>query len=123
MDLRLKNNKNICCFSLVDIIQILKHNRSLHDNTLPVIRKQLNRREVVFSIQELRRSHRDWILPLKKDKKDYGIPQGFPISGVFANVYLIEFDQMLQQICRRVGGFYRGYSDDFITKYSFKSCR
>ena len=87
------------------------------------VRKQLNRREVVFSIQELRRSHRDWILPLKKDKKDYGIPQGFPISGVFANVYLIEFDQMLQQICRRVGGFYRGYSDDFITKYSFKSCR
>lgn len=87
------------------------------------VRKQLNRREVVLSIQELRRSHRDWILSLKKDKKDYGISQGFPISGVFANVYLIEFDQMLQQICRRVGGFYRGYSDDFITKYSFKSCR
>ena len=106
--------KNICCFSYVDIIQILKHNRSLCDNTLPVTRKQLNRREVVFSIQELRRNHRDWILPLKKDKKDYGIPQGSPISGVFANVYLIEFDQMLQQICRQVGGFYRRYSDDFI---------
>ena len=51
------------------------------------------------------------------------VHQGFPISGVFANVYLIEFDQMLQQICRQLGGFYRGYSDDFITKYSFKSCR
>ena len=98
----------------MDISRILEYNRSLGDSSLPVTRNQLNHREVAFSIQELRRNHHDWILPREKDRKDYGIPQGSPISGVFANVYLIHFDQEIQKLCQKVGGFYRRYSDDFI---------
>lgn len=69
---------------------------------------------MAFSIKDLREEHVDWILPLKEDRKNYGIPQGSPISGVLANVYLIEFDEKIHELCQKVGGFHRRYSDDFI---------
>lgn len=46
--------------------------------------------------------------------KKLGIPQGTPLSGVLANVYMIEFDKNLKQFASERGGIYRRYSDDFI---------
>lgn len=42
----------------------------------------------------------------------FGIPQGTPISGLYANIYLREFDRIMIQQCAKYGGSYRRYSDD-----------
>ncbi len=42
----------------------------------------------------------------------YGIPQGTPVSGLYANIYLRTFDREMIAWCERHGGSYRRYSDD-----------
>lgn len=50
----------------------------------------------------------------KRNHKDYGIPQGTAISGVLANVYMMEVDQAICELVSQYGGIYRRYSDDTI---------
>ncbi len=42
----------------------------------------------------------------------FGIPQGTPVSGLYANIYLRSFDHEMITLCRKYGGSYRRYSDD-----------
>ena len=51
---------------------------------------------------------------LKKHTENYGIPQGSSISAVYANVYMIEFDQKINDYVTSVGGMYRRYCDDIV---------
>lgn len=46
--------------------------------------------------------------------KDYGIPQGSPISDILANLYLIDFDSCVKDFADKLGGTYFRYSDDII---------
>lgn len=46
--------------------------------------------------------------------KNFGIPQGTPISDILANIYLFKFDLMMQKFALRRGGFYFRYSDDIL---------
>jgi hypothetical protein len=46
--------------------------------------------------------------------KDYGIPQGAPISDVLANIYLLEFDSIVRKRMNELGGVYFRYSDDIL---------
>lgn len=46
------------------------------------------------------------------DKQPFGIPQGTPLSGLFANIALIEFDRVMSNYTAKKGGSYRRYSDD-----------
>lgn len=51
----------------------------------------------------------------KKTKEPIGIPQGLPISAVLANLYLLEFDiEIVENVVKRLGGYYRRYSDDIV---------
>lgn len=47
-------------------------------------------------------------------KNRVGIPQGTAVSAVLANVYMVDFDEWLAKRCKKFGGLYRRYSDDFI---------
>ena len=42
----------------------------------------------------------------------FGIPQGLPISGLYANISLIDFDRTIFSYIHKLGGSYRRYSDD-----------
>jgi RNA-directed DNA polymerase len=42
------------------------------------------------------------------------VPQGTPISAVFANASMLEFDRFLQNWAKSIGGSYRRYSDDIM---------
>lgn len=49
---------------------------------------------------------------IRRYELDYGIPQGTPVSGLYANIYLRSFDREMIALCSRYGGSYRRYSDD-----------
>ena len=51
---------------------------------------------------------------IQKNKKTYGIPQGSPISAVFSNIYLMEFDLAMKAYVSQWGGLYVRYCDDVI---------
>jgi RNA-directed DNA polymerase len=42
----------------------------------------------------------------------HGIPQGTPLSGLYANIAMLEFDRILYNYVSKRGGSYRRYSDD-----------
>ena len=48
----------------------------------------------------------------KENKTNKGIPQGSPISGLLANIYLVDFDTEIKKSFPDV--FYRRYSDDLV---------
>jgi RNA-directed DNA polymerase len=49
---------------------------------------------------------------IKENKKGYAIPQGTPLSGIFANICMTDFDLSMTRFSTSVGGSYRRYSDD-----------
>ena len=51
---------------------------------------------------------------LKRNEKKYGIVQGSPMSGLFANIYMIEFDKCMNDYAIKNHGKYLRYSDDFM---------
>lgn len=46
--------------------------------------------------------------------KNYGIPQGSPISAVLANIYMLDFDRKINEALLKISGLYKRYSDDMI---------
>lgn len=51
---------------------------------------------------------------LKQNINDYGIVQGSPMSGLLANIYMIDFDKSMKNLARQYNGEYLRYSDDFM---------
>lgn len=49
---------------------------------------------------------------IRSHDQAYGIPQGTPISGLYANIYMRSFDREMVTFCKKLGGSYRRYSDD-----------
>jgi len=49
---------------------------------------------------------------IRTHDETFGIPQGTPVSGLYANIYLRTFDREMMIWCSRLGGSYRRYSDD-----------
>jgi len=56
-----------------------------------------------------------------KNTKDFGIPQGAGISSVFSNIYLLEFDRLLNAYAKKNNGLYRRYCDDLIIVIPIKN--
>jgi len=56
---------------------------------------------------------REKVRPLiQRNNTGFGIPQGSPLSGLLANVYMLSIDAKLHRFVSHLGGSYRRYSDD-----------
>lgn len=51
---------------------------------------------------------------VKQNDSKRGIPQGAPLSATLSNIYMLEFDSEVSNYMKKLGGFYRRYSDDII---------
>lgn len=130
--------KNITRFSYVDIHDIFEEFKDrIFTRTINKFGKPLEiKRKKIKRVRYLRNQNaiafctKDEFLDVKgkllkinkfvklKDgtfkKRNFGIPQGSPISSVLANVYLLHFDIAINNFIRENGGVYRRYSDDMV---------
>lgn len=51
---------------------------------------------------------------IRRNEEGKGIPQGSPMSGLLANIFMIEFDAAMKNVVDGAGGVYRRYSDDVL---------
>lgn len=81
----------------------------LNKKALESLRK--DRKAVLCSPSEFNQKIKKGKL-IHKNKSGRGIPQGSPISGLLANVYMIDFDAKVKHLVESMGGHYARYSDD-----------
>lgn len=74
-------------------------------------RKEMNAREVILDTDLFREYVKQYS---KTNPNMFGIPQGSPISAVFSNIYMIQFDQALKDIANSFEGLYLRYCDDLL---------
>lgn len=75
--------------------------------------KKLNKKSVVLSHHEFKEAVKETVVH-PWEESGCGVAQGLPVSGVFANIYMLEFDERIESVAKKVSGLYMRYSDDFI---------
>lgn len=98
--------KSLTKFSYVDFKDILSF-YSLDDSVKN--RRMLNRKDKIMSIQKLRENS-----DLIKTHLEKGIPQGSALSATLSNIYMILFDEKMNNYIKSKNGLYLRYSDDTI---------
>lgn len=130
--------KNITRFSHVDIVDIFEKFKNkiytrkvnkfgepldIKQKEVSCIRFLRNQNAIAFCTKEEFFNLKGKLLQPSKTKKlkdgsivyrDFGIPQGSPISSVLANIYLLHFDKTINDFISAHGGIYRRYSDDMV---------
>ncbi len=129
--------KGITRFSYVDIVdifeefkdKILIQKRDFQGNLMPIRKARIskikhlkNKDAIAFCTQKEFLKVKNKLLKNTKKaklangavvKRNFGIPQGSPISSVLANAYMIDFDKTINEYISNKG-IYRRYSDDMV---------
>lgn len=130
--------KNITRFSHVDIVDIFEEFKDriytrkndkegnpleIRQRKIDAIRYLRNQNAIAYCTEKEFFKLKGKLLQPSKTKKlkdgsivyrNFGIPQGSPISSVLANIYLLHFDKLINKFITDNGGIYRRYSDDMI---------
>lgn len=130
--------KNITRFSFIDIVdifnlfqnQIFTRRKNKDGTNLPIKRRKVakikflkSQSAIAFCTKKEFYANKGKLLkPSKTFKnkdgsityKNFGIPQGSPISAILANMYLLHFDKIINDVISKFGGIYRRYSDDMV---------
>lgn len=77
-------------------------------------KENIKKNNSLFDNSSWKIAKKDLKAKIKINNESYGIPQGSPLSGVFANVYMIDFDKSLYEYTKNKNGLYMRYSDDLI---------
>ena len=106
--------KNITSYSTMELTDLLRLN-GLEDTKSG--RKKLNEMLRVLTPEQLKKNRS----LIQRHEEPYGIPQGSPISGILANMYMLEIDKQINDVVRELDGMYIRYSDDFMVVLPDKS--
>ena len=129
--------KNITRFSYVDQVEIFEmfkkqiwvERHKPYTNQITRVQKEIpkikflrNQKTLAFCDSKSFFKHRKKLVHKLKhknpkysdQKRNYGIPQGSPISSVLANLYLLHFDKTINDFVKQNRGLYRRYSDDMV---------
>lgn len=98
--------KNSTRYSYVDRQDIL--------NFKGMTRRELSKQSQIFSPEDFHKFKRVKPKVIKTNVNTIGVPQGSPISSIYSNVYMIDFDRILNSYITGLKGLYRRYSDDFV---------
>ena len=99
--------KNITSYSKMELTDLLRLN-GLEDTKSD--RKKMNGMARVLTPEQFKENRS----LIQKHEEPYGIPQGSPISGILANVYMLDVDKRINDAVNELGGMYIRYSDDFM---------
>lgn len=99
--------KNITRYSKWELGDLLEIN-GLPENGAG--RRKLNAQPTVLTKEQFRKNKSH----IEKNKEEFGIPQGSPISALLANVYMMDVDIQIKSVVDHYSGMYMRYSDDFI---------
>jgi Reverse transcriptase (RNA-dependent DNA polymerase). len=70
-----------------------------------------NKLERAISLEQFKSLKKQYV---KRNKNSFGIPQGSAISAVFSNIYMLDFDKLINDYIVENRGLYMRYCDDFI---------
>lgn len=103
--------KNVTRFSMIELEELLAIN-NLPNNLAG--KHKFNKLKTALPDNETLNSLKKKCIHVNRNLEN-GIPQGSPISGVLANIYMMEFDLAMKHLIEeKNNGLYMRYSDDII---------
>ena len=102
--------KSLTKYSFVMYNSIIKEMEKYYNKEFS--KREISKRRSFFEDEKINKIKN--MIKININKDEFGIPQGSPLSGVLANIYMIEFDEYLNRYATKNKGLYMRYSDDII---------